>query len=161
MWWFKLGIKLMKKQTNKQTIKQKNNNTKKQRRTKERKNTNKATHKKQNKTKQKTCFMGGRTFEVGSVSQDIFIFWWQKMTPLRNTNISQKFDSFWRRILEKSSGLFSKIFCQIFYDFGPKQLILHDFSTLKKKKKYSQNGKSVDTKKKKSPKMENLGWSGP
>ena len=45
----------------------------------------------------------------------------------------------------KNSQLFSKIFSQIFFDFGQKQLILHDSSKLKKKKK--------------SPQMENLGRS--
>ena len=37
---------------------------------------------------------------------------------------------FWRKILEKYFQLFSKIFSQIFFDFGKQQLILHSFSKL-------------------------------
>ena len=67
------------------------------------------------------------------------------MTPLKNIK-SQKSDIFWRKILEEYFQVFSfsfpKIFSQIFFGFGKKQLILHGL-------------------KKNSPKMENLGRSGP
>ena len=41
----------------------------------------------------------------------------------------------------KHSQLFPKIFSQIFFDFDQKQMILHDFSKPKKKKKFSQKEK--------------------
>ena len=62
-----------------------------------------------------------------------------------HTQISKKSYISWRKNLEKDSHL-SKIFSQIFFDFGQKKkcLILCDFSKKKKKKKKktSQNEKS-------------------
>ena len=101
--------------------------------------------------KKKPCFTGGRTFQVRSVSRDIFlnIFFLlvAKMTPLKNNKISKKSAIFWRKILEKAFQLFPNIFSQIFLDFSKKWLVLHvSFSKLskkkKKKKKIYQNGKS-------------------
>ena len=65
------------------------------------------------------------------------------MTPFKKIlKSSQKLMFFWRKKFGKYFQLFSIIFSQIFLNFGKKQLILHGFSKLKKKK---------------SPKMENLG----
>ena len=92
--------------------------------------------------------MGRGTFQVGSVSWDIFFFFFNffflsggKNDSLKNTKISQKSDVLLRKILQKYSQLFSKIFSQIFVDFGQKWLILHDFSKLQKVKNF-QNEKS-------------------
>ena len=66
------------------------------------------------------------------------------MTPLKITKISKKkkkkkkSDIFWSKILEKYPQIFSKIFSQICLDFHPKQLILCDFSKLKKTNKQTQ-----------------------
>ena len=51
------------------------------------------------------------------------------MTPLETQKSPKKSDAFLRKILEDYSE--SQIFSQIFFDFGQKQLILHDFSKLK------------------------------
>ena len=53
------------------------------------------------------------------------------MTPKKYKNLQNTW-CFWRKMLEKYSQLFSKIFSQIFLDFGQKWLILHHFWKLEK-----------------------------
>ena len=60
------------------------------------------------------------------------------MTPLKHKSL-KKSDVLSEKKLEKYAQLFSKNFSQIFFDFGQKQLILHNFRKLRK---ISQNGKS-------------------
>ena len=49
---------------------------------------------------------------------------------------------FGEKIWKKDFQLFSKKSSQIFYDFDPKQLILHSISKLKKKKKKKKNSQN-------------------
>ena len=67
-------------------------------------------------------------------------------SPKNKKKISKKSDVFWKEILEKYSQLLSKIFSQIFLDFGQKWLILHDFSKLKKTNKQTNKTKNKNKK---------------
>ena len=112
--------------------------------------------------KKEPCFTGGRTFQVRSVGWDLFFFLISFFSLSAGTNDSpqnyknlkkkkkkkKKSDIFWSKILEKYPQIFSKIFSQICLDFHPKQLILCDFSKLKKTNKQTQ---------KTPPKLEKLG----
>ena len=60
---------------------------------------------KKKKKKKTPCFTGARNFQVGSVSRNIFSFWW---TPLKTQKSQKNFKKkFW-----KYSQLFSKFFSQ-------------------------------------------------
>ena len=92
------------------------------------------------KKKKKLCFTAGRTFQVGSVCQDIFLqifffFLVAKMTPLKTQKFPKKSDVLLRK-------KFGKVFSVIFNKFQPnclqlwlKMADLHDFCKPKKKKK--------------------------
>ena len=92
--------------------------------------------------KKKTCFTGRRTCQVVSIGREIFyhisfFFLVAKMTPLQTQKFPKNLTFF-----EKNFG---KVFLVIFKNFQPNFLRLwlktDDFSKLKKKKKFSQNGK--------------------
>ena len=83
--------------------------------------------------KKKPCFTGGRTFQVGSVSRDIFLKYFFFLSGGKNdsfisTKISKKCDAFWEKFWKSILSYFQKIFSQIFIDLGQNRLILLDLA---------------------------------